>query len=103
VHGNLIIYRGQNGISGAAVDFNNEALFSSGNIFNCNRYKSLSRDDAHWAWGEKIPHRARYRTWSELRNTGEENDGRLDIQLFKSLEPECENMAVGSALQRTAE
>jgi hypothetical protein len=78
-------------------------FFSRGNIFNGNRYKSLSRDDAHWVWGEKIPHRARYRTWSELRNTGEESDGRLDIQLFKSLKPECENMAVGPALQRTAE
>ena len=34
VHGNLIIY---SGVSGAAGDYNNEALFSSGNLFNGNR------------------------------------------------------------------
>ena len=34
VHGNLVIYLGKNGVSGAAGDFDNAALFSSGNHFN---------------------------------------------------------------------
>lgn len=103
VHGNLVIYRGENGVSGAAGDYDNEALFSSGNHFNDNSYKALDEDQAHWAWGEDVPHRARYRTWPEMREAGQELDGRLDVQFSKSLDQNCGDMAVGLALRGTAE
>lgn len=102
VHGNLVIYHGENGISGAAGDYDNDALFSSGNRFNGNEYKVLDPEDVHWAWGEAIKHRARYRTWPELQNIGQEEDRQLDIQPFKSLDRKCENMPVGPTHHRTA-
>ena len=100
VHDNLIIYRGHKGVSGAAGDFDNEALFSSGNQFNGNRYRALKSDEAHWAWGEAIEHRARYRTWPELLESGQELEGRLEIRLAKTLARRCEKMTVGPALKR---
>jgi len=103
VHGNLIIYRGENGVSGAAGDYNNEVLFSSGNLFNGNRYKALGEDHAHWAWGEEIDHRARYMTWPQLRETGQEPDGKFDIQFPKSLDQKCGFMPVGPAHNMPAE
>ena len=95
-------YHGENGISGAAGDYDNDALFSSGNRFNGNEYKVLDPEDVHWAWGEAIKHRARYRTWPELQNIGQEEDRQLDIQPFKSLDRKCENMPVGPTHHRTA-
>lgn len=65
VHDNLVIYHGTNGISGAAGDYDNDALFSSGNRFYGNEYNALNDGDVHWAWGKSIRHRARYRTWSK--------------------------------------
>jgi parallel beta-helix repeat protein len=95
VHGNTVVYRGPNGVSGAAGDYDNEALFSSGNRFYENSYMARDGDEAHWAWGEPFEHRVRYMTWPELRQTGQEADGRLELQLLKPLDRKCANMAVG--------
>jgi hypothetical protein len=95
VRDNLIVYRGNNGISGAAGDYANDALFSAGNLFNHNRYRAIDIDHAHWAWGEAIKHRARYRTWQQWRAAGQEPDGELDIRYSRSLEPRCGGMPVG--------
>ena len=103
VHDNFIIYRGHKGVSGAAGDFDNEALFSSGNQFNGNRYRALKADEAHWAWGEAVEHRARYRTWPELLKSGQELEGRLEIRLAKTLARRCGKMTAGPALKRAAD
>ena len=87
-------------VSGAAGDYDNEGLFSSGNQFNENSYKALSGDEAHWAWGEEIEHRARYRTWGEWRETGQEKDGKFEIEGHEPLDLECGNMSVGPALRQ---
>ena len=102
VYDNFIIYRGDKGVSGAAGDFDNEALFSSGNHFDGNRYWALKNDESHWAWGEAIEHRARYRTWTELQESGVELAGRLEIKLAKTLARRCGKMAVGPKLRRDA-
>lgn len=103
VHGNLVVYRGDNGVSGTAGDYDNEALFSSGNHFYGNSYMALAGDQAHWAWGEAIQYRTRYRTWPELRQTGQETGGRLELQLLKPLDRNCANMAVGPKPRRAGE
>ena len=90
-------------MSGAVGDYDTEALFSSGNQFNDNSYKALSGDETHWAWGEEVQHRARYRTWPEMREFGQELDGRLDVQFSKSLDQNCGDMAVGPAVRGTVE
>ena len=100
VHGNLIVYGGKNGISGAAGDYDNEALFSSGNHFNGNSYKALGGNEEHWAWDEEKEDRQRYRTWGEWRETGQEEDGKFEIEGHEPLDLECGNMPVGPALRQ---
>ena len=72
-------------------------------LINGNRYRALKEVEAHWAWGESIEHRARYRTWQELRRSGEEEAGRLEIKLTKTLARRCRNIPAGPALGRSAE
>ena len=88
------------GISGAADDYDNEALFSSGNHFNGNSYKALGGNEEHWAWGEEKEDRQRYRTWGEWRETGQEEDGKFEIEGHEPLDLECGNMPVGPALRQ---
>ena len=103
VHGNFVFYHGENGVSGAVGDYNNEALFSSGNSFNENTYLAPGDDQTHWAWGEEVPHRARYRTWPELRQAGQELDGQLGIGRFEPRAPNCADMSAGPMLERADE
>ncbi len=103
VHGNVVIYHGENGISGAVGDYNNEALFSSGNRFDNNRYQAPGGDQRHWAWGEEYQHRARYRTWPEMRNMDQELDGRLHVLQSEPLAQICEGLLAGPTGDRAGD
>ena len=98
VHNNIVIYHGENGVSGAVGDYNNEGLFSGGNRFYNNSYQATRGDHIHWAWGEEYQHRARYRTWLEMHDMDQELDGRLDVRQSEPLAQICEDLLAGSTL-----
>jgi parallel beta-helix repeat protein len=50
IHDNVIVSRSENGISGGAADWNEDALLNGGNIWSNNRY--YMSDEGHWWWGD---------------------------------------------------
>lgn len=87
VHDNSVYKIGDGGISGAAADWNGNAMWMGGNIFNENAYCVADINNWHWAWvGEK--------DWSGFRAQGHEANG----QAFNHKDPKCLEMKVNSGL-----
>ena len=71
IHNNVIIYQGDAGFSGAAADWNAEAMFSSNNRFDNNTYHVGSAQATHWYWQSGATN------WSGFRAQGQETSGQL--------------------------
>ena len=76
VHNNVIVYQGATGFSGAAGDWNAEAIFTSNNRFDNNTYYVSKPQSPHWYW------RTGPANWSGFRAQGQEASGQLTIDSF---------------------
>jgi hypothetical protein len=71
VHHNDIVYLGNKGMSGAAADYEPEAMYNGNNLFDYNTYRAPRLDRSRWAWrGNK--------SWEGFRMQGQEPNGRAD-------------------------
>ena len=61
---------------------------------------ALGGNEEHWAWSEEKEDRQRYRTWGEWRETGQEEDGKFEIEGHEPLDLNFGNMPVGPALRQ---
>ncbi|MPZ48150.1 MAG: hypothetical protein GEU75_02365 [Dehalococcoidia bacterium] len=68
VHHNQIVYLGTRGMSGAAADYQADAMFNGGNRFDHNTYKVADPSRIYWEWKGM-------RNWDGFRNQGQEIAG----------------------------
>ena len=75
IYGNSITYRGAQGASGEACDYNEPTLLATqNNWLDYNSYHVTDPTTSHWMW-------AGYQSWGGLQQMGQELHGSLDTNL----------------------
>jgi parallel beta-helix repeat protein len=69
IHHNVVTYRGDHGLSGAAADFNPDAMFNGNNLFDYNTYHAPHLHSSRWVWGGKK------KDWQGFKAVGQEPHG----------------------------
>jgi parallel beta-helix repeat protein len=74
IHHNIVAYRGDHGQSGAAADYNPDAMFNGNNRFDFNTYHAPHLDRSRWVWGGN-------KDWVGFRAAGQEPHGAADTNV----------------------
>jgi parallel beta-helix repeat protein len=70
-HENEITMYGQNGLNGAAADYDKDTMLNGNNRFDANHYHVTNKDAQHWNWQDP-------KTWQEFCAAGHEAHGTVD-------------------------
>lgn len=62
---------GQNGLNGAAADYDKDTMLNGNNRFDANHYHVTNKNEIHWNWQDP-------NTWQEFHAAGQEAHGTVD-------------------------